>query len=56
MEALWNRGACSVREIQETFPAKGRPWHIRHGANDGVPAGGKEGAAMREADQQRKYF
>jgi BlaI family penicillinase repressor len=25
MEALWNRGACSVREIQETFPAKGRP-------------------------------
>jgi BlaI family penicillinase repressor len=25
MEALWTRGACSVREIQETFPAKNRP-------------------------------
>src|SRR5260370_2819299 len=25
MEALWSRGACSVREIQETFPAKKRP-------------------------------
>ena len=25
MEALWSRGPCSVREIQETFPAKKRP-------------------------------
>lgn len=25
MEALWTRGACSVREIQEAFPEKGRP-------------------------------
>ncbi|HEY4839996.1 MAG TPA: BlaI/MecI/CopY family transcriptional regulator [Candidatus Acidoferrales bacterium] len=25
MEALWTKGACSVREIQETFPAKNRP-------------------------------
>src|SRR5260370_3089648 len=25
LEALWERGACSVREIQETFPAPGRP-------------------------------
>jgi BlaI family penicillinase repressor len=25
MEALWNRGACSVREIQEAFPEPGRP-------------------------------
>lgn len=25
MEALWGRGASSVREIQETFPEKGRP-------------------------------
>jgi BlaI family transcriptional regulator, penicillinase repressor len=25
MEALWTRGACSVREIQETFPSKNRP-------------------------------
>src|SRR5580700_10655713 len=25
MEALWSRGACSVREIQETFPARKRP-------------------------------
>jgi BlaI family transcriptional regulator, penicillinase repressor len=25
MEALWNRGASSVREIQETFPEKKRP-------------------------------
>src|SRR6516225_9945862 len=25
MEALWSRGPCSVREIQEAFPAKKRP-------------------------------
>jgi BlaI family penicillinase repressor len=25
METLWNRGACSVREIQEGFPELGRP-------------------------------
>jgi BlaI family transcriptional regulator, penicillinase repressor len=25
MNALWSRGTCSVREIQETFPAKKRP-------------------------------
>jgi BlaI family transcriptional regulator, penicillinase repressor len=25
MEALWQHGACSVREIQESLPAKGRP-------------------------------
>ena len=24
MEALWKHGACSVREIQETFPEKDR--------------------------------
>src|SRR5436853_4527785 len=25
MEALWTKGRCSVREIQESFPAKKRP-------------------------------
>ena len=25
MEALWTRGASSVREIQESIPAKKRP-------------------------------
>src|SRR5215471_18614485 len=25
LEALWHKGACSVREIQETFPQPGRP-------------------------------
>jgi predicted transcriptional regulator len=25
MEALWTKGACSVREIQETFPESKRP-------------------------------
>jgi BlaI family penicillinase repressor len=25
MEALWNHGASSVREIQERFPERGRP-------------------------------
>jgi BlaI family penicillinase repressor len=25
MEALWTRGACSIREILETFPARRRP-------------------------------
>ena len=27
MEALWNLGASSVREIQETLPEQGRPAH-----------------------------
>jgi predicted transcriptional regulator len=25
MDTLWTRGACSIREIQEAFPAKKRP-------------------------------
>lgn len=25
METLWSHGECSIREIQESFPAKGRP-------------------------------
>jgi predicted transcriptional regulator len=25
MEALWTRGACSIREIQQALPDKGRP-------------------------------
>jgi len=25
MEALWSHGASSIREVQETLPAKGRP-------------------------------
>ena len=25
MEALWTRGVCSIREIQEAFPEKDRP-------------------------------
>src|SRR6185295_4127009 len=25
LEALWEKGPCSVREIQETFPERGRP-------------------------------
>jgi BlaI family transcriptional regulator, penicillinase repressor len=25
MEALWNHGACSIREIQEAFPEPDRP-------------------------------
>jgi predicted transcriptional regulator len=25
METFWTRGACSVREVQEAFPAPGRP-------------------------------
>ena len=25
MEVLWSRGACSIREIQDALPAKGKP-------------------------------
>jgi predicted transcriptional regulator len=25
MEALWRKGMCSIREIQENFPARNRP-------------------------------
>jgi BlaI family penicillinase repressor len=28
LEALWQKGACSVREIQETFPEAGRPAYM----------------------------
>jgi predicted transcriptional regulator len=28
MEALWQQGVASVREIQEALPAKGRPAYI----------------------------
>jgi BlaI family penicillinase repressor len=27
MEALWKQGTASVRELQESFPLKGRPAH-----------------------------
>jgi predicted transcriptional regulator len=27
MEALWKQGSASVREIQQSFPEKGRPAH-----------------------------
>ncbi len=25
MEALWTNGACSIREVHDTFPKKGKP-------------------------------
>jgi predicted transcriptional regulator len=25
MDVLWNKGECSIREIQESFPARSRP-------------------------------
>ena len=25
MEALWTRGACSIREVHDAFPKRGRP-------------------------------
>jgi predicted transcriptional regulator len=25
LEAFWQKGACSVREVQEAFPESGRP-------------------------------
>jgi BlaI family transcriptional regulator, penicillinase repressor len=25
MEIFWNRGACSIREVHEAFPERGRP-------------------------------
>src|SRR5580693_2637889 len=25
MEIFWSRGACSIREVQEAFPTRGRP-------------------------------
>ena len=25
MEVFWNQGACSIREVQEAFPERGRP-------------------------------
>jgi predicted transcriptional regulator len=28
MEALWSRGPCPIREIQEAFPERGRPSYM----------------------------
>lgn len=28
MEALWSRGPCPIREIQEAFPERGRPAYM----------------------------
>jgi predicted transcriptional regulator len=36
MDALWNRGASSVREVQETFPEKDRPAYTTV-QTDGLP-------------------
>lgn len=30
MDTFWNRGACSVREIQEAFPTRNRPASCSH--------------------------
>ena len=35
MEALWQAGACSVREIQDSFPEARRP-RLYDRANDGL--------------------
>ena len=55
MEALWTTGACSVREIQETFPAKNRPAYTTVQTTV-YRLEGEEGSPLREAHQQRQYF
>ena len=51
MEALWNLGPTSIREIQEAFPSEG-PARLHDDSDDRVPHGRKEGGAPREEDQQ----
>src|SRR5215471_11088581 len=67
MEALWSRGACSVREIQETFPARKRPAYttvqtmvyrlemkkVLHRVKKIATANIFEAAVTREAAQRR---
>ena len=55
MEALWTRGACSIREIQEAFPER-RPAGLHHRADHRLPHGTQEGSAPRQEDQQRPYL
>ena len=52
MEALWNRGALSIREIQEAFPQP-RP---AYNSNNRIPAGWKEGRPSRAENKQRPYL
>ena len=55
METLWNRGACSIREIQEAFPDEEASLH--HRANHGLPApGGKKAGQDRQANQQCQHL
>ena len=53
MEALWTRGASSVREIHEALPQKGRPAYTS--VQTMVYRLEKKGA-LREADQQRQHL
>ena len=55
MEALWTKGASSVREIQESFPGETPP-RVHDRANDGLPARGEERAQAHEEDRQRAHL
>jgi hypothetical protein len=44
MEALWEKGASCIREIQECFPEESRPAYT-HSANHRLSARSQKGSA-----------
>jgi len=52
MEALWNQGQVSIREIQETFSRKG-PARLHHDPNHRVPLGNKK--VVRRVKKSRQF-
>ena len=55
MDALWSRGPASVREIQESFPAKDRPAYTTVQTLV-YRLEAQEGDSSRQEDRKRAHF
>ena len=57
METFWIRGACSVREIQEAFPAMpAEPRAYTTVQSDGLPPGTGKGPSLRPSGSATRIF
>jgi predicted transcriptional regulator len=55
MQALWDRKAASIREIQEAFPEENMPSYTTVQTTV-LPAGGKECCTPGEKDKQPAHL